>query len=151
MSIRTSLAKVASLLWAIRPACSYSSPWGSLTFVIASHPPVGLHLQDALLAREVERARRGQLQARELVVALIGREGVGACGGRGRVAGRRRQRRRVVDVDPAVGGEVVVGGNPLQAVLVVRVDRDRAGERGGRVQRGEPHAAVARGVQDAPV
>ena len=41
MSISTSFAKSSSSWCTIRPACSYSSPWGSVTLVTASQAPDG--------------------------------------------------------------------------------------------------------------
>ena len=87
---------------------------------VAADAAVGGDLEDLLLGREVERAGVGQLEARELVVALVGVEATTPSFGR--VAGGVVERRRVVDVDPAVGREV-------------GVDRDRPAGRPRRASR----------------
>ena len=66
-------------------------------------------------------------EAGQPVDAVPGGE-VGAGARRG-VAGRGGQRRRVVEVDEAVGGEAGVDADALQAFLVVGVDGERADHR----------------------
>ena len=127
---------------------------------VAADAAVGGHVDDLLLGAEVELVA-DQLEARQAEHAAEGGEvRLGALEGRvalvdlgrGRVVDRRVQRRRVVQVDPVVAGEVGVDRDALQALLVVLVDGDLGGQgvqpRPGVV---DPHLAGARGVQHAQV
>ena len=107
--------------------------------IVDARPLEARELDVALERREV----RGRAEERR--VALVDR-------GRRRVVDRGVQRRRVVQVDPAVGGEVRVQRDALEPFLVVLVDVELCGERlqarAGIVQ---PDLARALGVQDAGV
>ena len=108
---------------------------------VAARAAVVGDLEDLLLGREVERRvlTVDELEAAELEVARPGVRPHARVGGRRRRrAGRGRHvghravalldadgRRRVVQVHPLVGGEVVVDRRAVEAVLGVGVDRDR--------------------------
>jgi hypothetical protein len=100
--------------------------------------------RDGQVALEGREVRRGAGLRR---VALVDRGGGGVVGG-------GVERRRVVEIDPPVLLAVVarVQGDALQALLVVEVDRDAAGD---AVDAGlgvvVPDDAGARGVQDVAV
>ena len=137
---------------------------------VAARAAVHLDLHDLLLAGHVQ--ARGllplavyELEARELEVAvpLVPDARVRPCDRGG--PGRRRRRirfaalgdavhldRRVEEVDPLVGREVVVDRGAVEPVLVDGVDgdvRDHVDLARRRVV--QPHAPVARGLDQAPI
>jgi hypothetical protein len=127
---------------------------------VAADAAVGGHVDDLLLGAEVQPVA-DQLEAGQTEHAAEARPvGLGALEGRvalvdlgrGRVVDRRVQRRRVVQVDPVVAGEVGVDRDALEALLVVLVDGDL---RGQGIQAGpgvvDPHLTGARGVQHVQV
>ena len=103
---------------------------------VAADAAVDRHREDLLLGVQLQGVA-GQLEPGQLHDALERRE-VGGLAGlrrvtlvdarRRRVVGRGVQHRRVVDVDPLVGGEIGVDGDALHAFLVVLVDRDLGGQ-----------------------
>ena len=135
---------------------------------VAARAAVVGDLEDLLLARQVQ-ARVGavdELEAAELEVALPGVLPDAWVGGRvGRRARRGRDvgqrpvaladadgRRGVVQVDPLVGGEVVVDRRAVEAVLGVGVDRDLRDHLGlALVRVVQAQLAVARGLDHAAV
>lgn len=110
----------------------------------------GGDVDDLRLAGGVEGAVGLQDEPGEPVDAVEGRE---VCRGArlGGVARRGVQRGCVVQVDEAVGGELRVHADALQAFLVVGVDVELAREPGGAGRVGDAQFAVAGGVQDRAV
>jgi hypothetical protein len=115
---------------------------------VAADAAVGLDVEYVHLAAGVQREVGVQGEPGQPVDALP-RGPVGA--GRGRVAGRGAQRRRVVEVDEPVGGEAGVDADALQAFFVMVVNGQRPGHPGGAGGVGAAQCAVPGGVQDRAV
>ena len=119
--------------------------------VVAADAAVLVDLEQLLLGGQVHGlARRVPLEAAQVVLAVERRERGRGAVERG-VAARGVERRRVVDVDPVVGGEARVDRDRLQAVLVVAVDGQVGGDLGVAVRVRVADRAVARGVEDTAV
>ena len=126
---------------------------------VAADAAVGRHLEDHLLAREVERGAvepeaRQVLAApvrREVRVRAVRRRVALVDARRGRIVGGRVEPRRVVEVDPAGLLEVRVDGDRLETVLVVRVHRDAGRHGRARPRGGVEDAAVPRRVDRVAV
>ncbi len=117
---------------------------------VAADAAGGGDVQDLLLAGQVEGAVGVEDEAGQAVDAVELREVLGGARLRG-VARGGVEGRGVVEVDRPVVLEVRVDADALEALLVVAVDGDAAGDLGDAALVGEAQGAVPGGVQDAAV